>query len=93
MVEFVDLDAINNTLQIYEQTLKDEQPTQPEHILVFMVRGLFVKFQFPYAQYCTTANILFPLVWDVIRYLEVAGLKVISLRGHVIQCFFAYTGK
>ena len=43
-----------------------------------------MNFQFPYAQYSTTdltADILFPLVWDVIRHLEAAGLKVLLLTG------------
>ena len=48
-----------------------------------------MNFQFPYAQYSTTdltADILFPLVWDVIRHLEVAGLKVLSLTGDKGLC-------
>ena len=58
-------------------------------MLVFMVQGLFVNFQFPYAQYSTTdltADILFQLVWDVVRHLETAGLKVISLTGDKGSC-------
>ena len=54
-----------------------------------MVRGLFVNFQFPYAQYSTTdltGDILFPLLWDVVRHLETAGLKVISLTGNKGSC-------
>ena len=51
-----------------------------KQMLTFMVRGLFIKLQFPYAQYPTsgiTAELLFPLVWEVVRTLECAGFKVI----------------
>jgi len=51
-----------------KETLKgDPQQSKPmvaKHMLVFMVRGLFVNnIQFPYVQYSTTdlsADILFP---------------------------------
>ena len=88
VIGFVDVGTINNHLQLYEQTMQDEaqqsKPAIAKHMLVFMVRGLFVNLQFPYAQYPTTdlsADILFPLVWDVVRHLEAVGLKVISLTG------------
>ena len=93
VIGFVDVGTINNTLLAYERTLKDDQQSKPvvaKHMLVFMVRGLFVSnIQFPYAQYSTTdlsADILFPLVWDVVRHLETAGLKVISLTGDKGSC-------
>ena len=59
IIGFVDVGTINNTLQLYERTLKDDtqqpNPIITKHILVFMVRGLFVNnIQFPYAQYPTT---------------------------------------
>jgi len=43
-----------------------------------MVRGIFTKLKFPYAQYPTydlSADILFPLVLEVIQNLETAGFK------------------
>ena len=93
VVGFVDVGAINNILQMYEQTLKDPhqsmQPVIAKHMLVFTVRALFVNFRFPYAHYSTTnltADILFPLVWDVIRHLEAAGPKVLSLTGDKGSC-------
>ena len=58
-------------------------------MLVFMVRGLFIDLEFPYAQYPTsdlTADCLFPLVWEVIRNLEAAGFKVISLTADKGSC-------
>ena len=93
VIGFVDVGTINNHLQLYEQTMQDEaqqsKPAIAKHMLVFMVRGLFVNLQFPYAQYPTTdlsADILFPLVWDVVRHLEAVGLKVISLTGDKGSC-------
>ena len=47
VIGFVDVGTINNTLQLYEQTLQDEaqqsKPVIAKHMLVFMVRGLFVS--------------------------------------------------
>ena len=41
-----------------------------------------MSLKFPYVQYPTfdlTADGLFPLAWDVIRHLEAAGFKIVSL--------------
>ena len=53
-------------------------------MLVFIVQGLFIKLNFPYAQYPTddiTADCLFPIAWEVVKHLECADFKVISLTG------------
>ena len=50
-------------------------------MLVFMVRGLFIKLNFPFAQFAThnlSADQLFPLVWDAVQKLEAADLKVVA---------------
>ena len=91
---FVDVGSVNNTLRLFEQSLTDgdDEGTNPivaKHMLVFMVRGIFTKLQFPYVQYPTcdlSADTLFPLVWEVIRNLETAGFKVISLTGDKGSC-------
>jgi len=44
---------------------QQSKPVIAKHMLVFMVKGLFVNLQFPYAQYPTvdlSADILFSLV-------------------------------
>jgi len=49
-----------------------------------LVRGVFIKLNIPYAQYpttCLTADVLYPIAWEVVRHLECAGFKVISLTG------------
>lgn len=82
---FVDLGEVNNSLLSFERSLdgKDDFPVA-KHILMFMVRGIFIKVKFPYAQFPTrdlSAEVLYPIVWEVIRNLECAGLKVVSLTG------------
>ena len=53
IVGFVDLGPINNTLLNFESSLSDSEPAMPiaTQMLTFMVRGLFIKLRFPYAQY------------------------------------------
>ena len=77
---------VNNTLLNFENSQSDSKPTLPiaKQMLTFMVRGFFIKLWFPYAHYSTagiTANLLFPLAWEVIRNLECAGFKIISITG------------
>jgi len=58
-------------------------------MLVFIVWGLFINLEFPYAQYPTsdlTADSLFPLMWEVIHHLEGAGFKVIWLTADKGSC-------
>ena len=89
IVGFVDLGPVNNTLLNFESSLSDPEPTTPswpvaKQMLIVMVRGVFIKLHFPYAHYPTsgiTADLLFPLAWEVIRTLECAGFKVISITG------------
>ena len=91
---FIDLGKINNTLASFQQSFNEPSSGKPpltiaKHMLVFMVRGLFINLEFPYAQYPTsdlTADSLFPLVWEVIRHLEGAGFKVISLTADKGSC-------
>ena len=80
---FVDLGQVNNTLLSFEQSIHTT-PQVAKEMLVFMVRGIFTKLTFPYAQYPTrgiTADCLFPIAWEVVKNLECAGFKVISLTG------------
>ena len=85
IVGFVDFGDVNNALLAFERSMNgDADRTVAKHMLVFMVRGIFIKLQFPYAQYPTTdlsAELLHPIVWEVVKNLECAGFKVISLTG------------
>ena len=76
----------NNALRSFEQSIggPSDTPHVAKDMLVFMVRGLFIKLHFPYAQYPTrgvTADYLFPIAWEVVKNLELAGFKVLSLTG------------
>lgn len=95
IIGFVNFGHTNNELLSLEKTIEvSSSPPVAKHILMFMVRGIFFKLNFPYAQYPTTdlsADLLYPLVWEVVRSLECAGFKVISLTGDkasVNQTFF-----
>ena len=92
IVGFVNFGNTNNELL----SLVDgcSQPPVAKHMLAFMVRGIFIRLTFPYAQYPTTditSDLLYPLVWEVVKNLECAGFRVISLTGDkasVNQTFF-----
>jgi len=93
IVGFVDLGEVNNTFASFEQSLAQSTNHAhlpiAKHMLVFMVRGLFMSLKFPYAQYPTadlTADNLFPLAWDVVRHLEATGFKVVSLTADKGSC-------
>ena len=56
-----------------------DNPPVAKHMLMYMVRGVFIKLKFPYDQYATadlSADLLYPIVWEVVRNLECAGFKV-----------------
>ena len=84
IVGFVNLGAVNNTLMSFEQSVNEDKIPVATQMLVFMVWGLFIKLNFPYAQYPThgiTADYSFPIAWEVVKHLECADFKVISLTG------------
>lgn len=84
IVGFVDIGDANNAISEFERSIDGSPPPLAQHMLVFMVRGIFFRLNFPYAQFPTrdlSADALFPIVWQVVRSLEVAGFKVISLTG------------
>ena len=73
LIGFTNLGDINDHLDAYEKALSGDQepPSLAKSVLVFMVRGLFTKLQFAYAQFpCSSlaAEKLFKPFWD-------AGLK------------------
>ena len=53
-----------------------------QHMLALMVRGLLFKLEFPFAHFATcsvTTDIIFPIVWEGVRFLEGSGLKVLCI--------------
>ena len=84
VVGFVDIGDVNNIMSEFEQSLDGSPPPLAKQMLVFMVHGIFLRLNFPYAQFATrdlSADVLFPMVWQIIRSLEFARFKVISLTG------------
>ena len=80
IIGFTDLGDVNNELARLQQD--GEHPPVANHVLVLMVSGIFFKLQFPYAHFGTegiTADILYPIVWEAIRLLEVDDFKVICV--------------
>ena len=57
LLGFVNLDEVNNELEVLEGKLKadvqDSCETIATHVLTLMVRGLFIKMEFPYANFPT----------------------------------------
>lgn len=85
VIGFVNFGNTNNDLLAFERSLnQDSDLPVASHMLVFLVRGVFIRLKFPYAQYPTnslTSDVLYPLAWEVVKHLECAGFKVISLTG------------
>ena len=69
-------------LQVLEWKEDKCHPPLATQLLVLMVRGIFFKLQFPYAHFATrgiTADLLFPMIWEAVREIELIGLKVIFI--------------
>ena len=68
IIGFVNLGDVNNQLLEMERSESGEmQQCVAKNMLVFMVRGLFMKLEFPYAQFpCSSisGDVIYPLVCD-----------------------------
>ena len=84
MIGFTNLGDINRHLLDFEQSLSNsitQTPKRAKTMAVFMVRGLFSKLQFPYAQFPSTdltGDLLYDPFWEAVGRIEKCGLKVIS---------------
>ena len=84
VIGFTNLGSINEELLDLERTCREDKchPPLATQLLVLMVRGIFFKLQFPYAHFATraiTADLLFPMIWEAVREIELIGLKVIFI--------------
>lgn len=84
LIGFTNLGDINTHLDSFEQAIsshsEEPQPVLAKSVLVFMVRGLFTKLQFAYAQFpCSQmrGDKLYVPFWEAVRRLEKCGFKVI----------------
>lgn len=78
---FANLGDINSHLLAFESSLDDVEEPLANSMLVLMVRGLFSKLQFPYAQFpCTSAcgHQYFDIFWEAVCRLERCGFKVLA---------------
>ena len=85
IVGFTNLGQINTVLSTYEKAFEDdgvENEPLAKLMLVFMVRGLFSKLQFPYVQFpCAKLHgyELYDLFWEAVERLERCGFNVMYL--------------
>ena len=84
LIGFVNLGETNNQLFKIENALYNgnEELTFATSMLVLMVRGLFCKLNFPYAQFAcpsTNGELLFDPVWEAVSRLERLGFRVLGL--------------
>ena len=81
MIGFANLGEVNNHLSQYEESLQGDMAAGPQvakTMVVFMVRGLFSKLQFPYAQFpCHTlaGSQMYDPFWEAVGRLENCGFK------------------
>ncbi len=79
---FTDLGDLNNHLLAYEKTLEgDEKEEVAKSMMVIMVRGLFTKLQFAYAQFpCASVcgYHMYDIFWEAVERLERCGLRVLA---------------
>ena len=87
LVGFANLGDTNNHLLQFQRSLEEgeEVSQQPlaRTMFVIMVRGLFIRLNFPYAQFPFTTNtsgdMLYDLVWEAVYRLERLSLKVMAI--------------
>ena len=84
LIGFTNLGDVNNCLVKFEASVQNEEPQEQlaKSMFVIMVRGLFNKLNFPYAQFACcniTGDLLMTPVWEAISRLERQGFKVLSL--------------
>ena len=82
---FTDLGHVNNHLLAYEKTVNSDEEEEEEDIaksmLVVMVRGIFSKLQFAYAQFpCVSLCGVHvqDIFWQAVQRLERSGFRVIG---------------
>jgi len=99
MIGFINLGDINNAILDLQRDNAVDHPPVATHLLILMVRGVFISLEFPFAHFGTdnlTAGTLFPIVWEGVQRLEEMGFKVIGITADGAshnQKFFHKQGK
>ena len=87
MIGFANLGETNHHLLEFEQSIMNDTTPSPKYaktMTVLMVRGLFSKLQFAYAQFPSTditGDLLYDPFWEAVARIENCGLKV-KLANH-----------
>ena len=88
LVGFTSLGNINDHLLQFEEASKQSLgqdlsvPVLANSVLMLMVRGVFIRLCFPYAQFpCKniSGEVLYPIIWEAIQRLERCGFKVLAI--------------
>ena len=84
LVGFINLGSTNNQLIEFENALCTEktEPTVASTMLVFMVRGLLSKLNYPYVQFACgdlSGSQMFDPMWEAVSRLERLGFCVLGL--------------
>ena len=84
VIGFVNLGGINDELLQLEREYmcENDRPPIAKHFLVLMIRGIFLKLDFPFVHFGTetvTADLLYPIVWEAVCHIEASGLKVVCI--------------
>ena len=85
LIGFVNLGTINNQLLEFKSALSADKDYRPlaKTMLVLMVRGLFHKFNYPYAQFACanlSADLIFDPVWEAISRPEKTRIQSLSIN-------------
>ena len=105
LVGFTNLGDVNDHLLAFERSiddsLEDDVDTLAKTIMVFMVRGIFTKLRFPYAQFpcaSVTGDLLYHPFWMAVLRLERMEFKVCTTKQqykvqmYMYNCFVIFTG-
>ncbi len=87
VIGFANLGDVNTHLLALEKQAEAvdsqcEGPVPANSMLVLLVKGLFNRLSFPYAQFPCTAlsgELMYDPVWEAISRLELCGFKVLAL--------------
>ena len=90
IIGFVDLGRVNNQLlELEHEATGKRDEVIAKNMVVFMIRNLFSKMEFVYAQFpCSSlsGDLIHPLVWGCVKRLESYGFKVMALTADGASC-------
>jgi len=83
LIGFVDLGNTNNQIKEFEKALSAEKTDRElaSTMLVFMVRGLLCKFNYPYVQFAyndVSGSQMFDPMWEAVSRLDRLGFCVLG---------------